>query len=351
MILILAGGTGGHIIPALAVCRQLILEGKSVHWLGSEGGLEQQLVTQEGIPLHCISVQGVRGKGVVGIALAPFRMLRATYQALKIIRREKPTLVIGFGGFVSAPGGLAAWLLKIPLVIHEQNAIAGMTNRCLAHLAPRVFQAFPNTFPPRYHAITVGNPVRTEIVQLPPPEQRYAQRLGTLQVLILGGSQGACAINQAVLEMLRSMPASQRPKIWHMTGKKSVEQTKAAYEAQQMDAEVVDFIDDMASAYAWADLVICRAGALTISELTAAGVASILIPYPHAVDDHQTKNATHLIQAGAAVLLPQTELNAHTLSALFNQLSDRSKLLSKAIAARQIAQPNATQQMVAACRD
>ncbi len=345
-ILIVSGGTGGHIIPALAVARALLARGIQVHWLGSQQGLEQKLVVAAGIPLHSISVQGVRGKGLKGLLLAPWRMLRASFEASRIMRREKPSLVMGFGGFVSAPGGVAAKLLRIPLVIQEQNALAGMTNRYLAPWSKLIFQAFPDTFAARYHPLTTGNPVRAEICQIPPPEQRYQQREGSLRVLILGGSQGALVLNQIVAEALSLLPPAQQPRIWHMTGTKAVAEVTEFYQVRGIDAKVAEFIDDMASAYAWADLVISRAGALTVSELAVAGVPSILIPFPHAVDDHQTKNANYLVAAGAAVLLPQSLLSVASLMTLLTELTDRQRLLQMAQAARQFGKPQATEEIL-----
>jgi len=348
-VLIAAGGTGGHIIPALAVANALIAQKITVHWLGTQQGLEHQLIPPTGIPIHYIQVQGIRGKGFAGLLAAPFRMLRATWQALDVIRSEQPDLVMGFGGFVSGPCGLAAWLLKKPLIIQEQNAIAGFTNRCLAHLAKYVFQAFPNTFNPRYHAITSGNPVREEIVKLPAPEERFANRNGPLRILILGGSQGAAVLNKIIPAAIATFPMAQRPEILHSAGKRFAAETQAIYQQHDVQAHVVAFIDDMANAYAWADLVICRAGALSVAELAAAGVASILIPYPYAVDDHQTANAAWLVQANAAVCVKQDAFTQEEFVVLLYNLGDRNKLLQMAIAARSIAIPQATTMIVTKC--
>jgi UDP-N-acetylglucosamine--N-acetylmuramyl-(pentapeptide) pyrophosphoryl-undecaprenol N-acetylglucosamine transferase len=347
-ILIMAGGTGGHIIPALAVAKALQSHGVTIHWLGTERGLEQKLIASTDIPLHLIKMRGVRGKGIWGLGMAPFRMLYATFEAVHIIRKIKPQIVLGFGGFVAAPGGVAAWLLRKPLILHEQNAAAGMTNRCLAYLTTQLFQAFPKAFPKKFQAITCGNPVRTEILTLPLPEQRFNHRDSTLRLLVLGGSQGAILLNQIVPESLATL--AQSVEVWHATGKSAVETTQDAYQRLGISTRVTEFIQDMAAAYAWADLVICRAGALTVAELAAAGVASILIPYPHAVDDHQTKNAMWLVNAGAAILMPQNILNAHLLQQqLAKFLANRNHLLQMAIAARKLAITDATQKIAAEC--
>jgi len=347
--LIMAGGTGGHILPALAVAKALQAQGAEIDWLGTARGLEHQLVSPTGIPLHLISMQGVRGKGIAGLLLAPFRLLRATYQACNIIRKLSPTAVLGFGGFVTAPGGLAAWLLRKPLILHEQNAVAGMSNCLLAHLATQVFQAFPHTFPEKFHAITCGNPVREEIFSLIsplPPGERVRVR-GVLNILILGGSQGATFLNQTIPETLALLPPEQRPEIWHSAGKNAQEKTQALYQQLNIPAKVDAFIHDMPAAYTWADLVICRAGALTVSELAAAGVASILIPFPAAVDDHQTKNAMWLVNAGAAILMPQREFDPQKLVALLLEFTgDKTKIVQMANAARSVAILDATQKIV-----
>lgn len=345
-VLIAAGGTGGHIIPGLAVANALIAQKVTVHWLGTKQGLEQQLIPPSGIPIHYIEVRGVRGKGLGGLLAAPFRMLRATLQAMQVIRAQQPDLVMGFGGFVSAPCGLAAWLLRKPLIIQEQNAIAGFTNQCLAHLAKFVFQAFPNTFNSRYHAITSGNPVREDIIKLPAPEQRFTNRSGPLRLLVLGGSQGAAVLNKIIPATIANMPTMQRPEILHSAGKRFAADTRAIYQQHDVQANIVEFIDDMSNAYAWADLVICRSGALSVAELAAAGIASILIPYPHAVDDHQTVNAAWLVKANAAICIQQKDFTEQKFTALLTELNDRNKLLQMAIAARNIAMPHATAMII-----
>lgn len=307
-ILILAGGTGGHILPALAVADYLRAKGVEIHWLGTQEGLESQIVPPTGISLHYITVQAVRGKGKLAWLLAPVRMTRAIGQAMGVIRREKPDLVIGFGGFVSAPGGVAAWLLHKPFVLHEQNTAPGMTNRCLAPLARRIFQGFSTAFPASPKVVTSGNPVRASIVELPPPAQRLPTHTGPLRLLVMGGSRGAAVFNEQVPAALALIPEEKRPNVWHAAGRDKLHDTIKRYQEPGIKSQVVEFIDDIPAAYAWADLVLCRAGALTLAELCAAGLASILIPFPHAMDDHQTRNATLLANANASILLPQSAL-------------------------------------------
>ncbi len=350
-VLIAAGGTGGHIIPALAVANYLRTKGVVVHWLGTQGGLEQQLVPAAGIVIHTIAFRGIRKKGWLSLLLAPFRVLRATSQTIKILRREQITAVVGFGGFVSFPGGLAACLLRKPLIIQEQNAVAGFANRFLAHYARQVFQAFPHTFPHKRRVITSGNPVRDEIANLPEPSQRFSGRSGPLCLLILGGSQGAMLFNQLIPQALAKIPPPLRPHIIHAAGKRFAEQTAALYRELGVDAEVSAFIDDIAASYAWADLAICRAGALTVTELAAAGLASVLIPYPHAVDDHQTKNAAGLVEVEAAIALAQQEFTIEKFQALLLELNDRARLLKMAKAARSLALPHATEIVAQGCLD
>ncbi len=348
--LIMAAGTGGHILPALSVAKALQTHGIEIHWLGTEFGLEQKLIPPTGIPIHTINMRGIRGKGIAGLLMAPFRLLYATCQAIHIIRKLKPDNVIGFGGFVTVPGGLASWLLKKPLILHEQNAVAGMSNRCLSYLATTVFQAFPDTFPKQRHAITCGNPVRAEILALPSPALRIKNTDQPLHILIIGGSLGAAVFNQMIPETLGTLLPSQRFEVWHSTGKNGGEKVQETYNQFGITARVVEFITEMPSAYAWADLVICRAGASTVSELAAAGMPSILIPYPHAVDDHQTKNGAWLVNAGAAILIPQNQFNPQKLAALLVKLSgDRKALQEMAIAARSLAVRDATQKIVEGC--
>ncbi len=341
-VLIMAGGTGGHVFPALATAKQLSALGYDVEWLGTRAGIEAVQVPKAGILLHCIEVAGLRGKGRVSLLFAPVRVLKAVYQAIAVLRRVRPVAVLGMGGFASGPGGLAAWLLRRPLLIHEQNAIAGMTNRILARLAKRVMQAFPGALP---KAICTGNPIRASILDLADPATRYATRQGPLRLLVVGGSLGAQAINQCLPEALALMPEAERPDVWHQTGVRNLADTQARYAERGVQGRVEAFIDDMDSAYGWADLVLCRAGALTVSEISCAGIASILVPYPYAVDDHQTANARFLADHNAAQLLPQPALTPSRLLELLQQLGDRTTLLTMAHCARQQAVLDASQRV------
>ena len=347
-ILIMAGGTGGHVFPGLAVAKLLRQQGHEVRWLGSATGLEARLVPAADIVLHTLPVSGLRGKGLMTWLLAPWKLGVAMWAALGLLWRLKPRAVLGLGGFASGPGGLVAAALGYPLVIHEQNAIAGMTNRWLAKRADLVLQAFPKTFASALEPVTVGNPVRTEIAALPVPEERYAQRSGPLQILVVGGSLGALALNSIVPKALAQLPAEGFV-VRHQAGEKTLAQAQQAYADAGVTAEVTAFIEDMAAAYAWADVVICRAGALTVSELAAAGVASILVPFPHAVDDHQTANAAYLTAVDAALLLPQSELSPERLAETLSSL-DRDRLRTMAVQARQQAKVDATDQVARACR-
>lgn len=323
--LIMAGGTGGHVFPALAVARVLRDRGFEPIWLGTRRGLEAKLVPQNQIEIEWIAVSGVRGKGVITLLLAPFQLLRAIAQSLAVMRKRRPAVVLGAGGFVSGPGGLAAWLMRRPLVIHEQNAVAGMTNRLLARLARRVFEAFPASFGAGARAEVVGNPVRREIAVLTPPEQRFAQRRGPLQLLVFGGSQGAARLNATVPAALALLPSAQRPRVVHQAGERNYQQAVELYARHGVQAEVRAFIDDMAQAYADADLVVCRSGALTVAELAAAGIGSLLVPFAAAVDDHQTRNARFLVDARAAVLLPEAELTPQRLATELGRLLEQGR--------------------------
>ncbi|HTF97674.1 MAG TPA: undecaprenyldiphospho-muramoylpentapeptide beta-N-acetylglucosaminyltransferase [Cellvibrio sp.] len=356
-ILIMAGGTGGHVFPALAVADDLRARGHSIQWLGTARGIENRLVPAAAIPLNLIKVEGVRGRGVTGLFKAPFLISYALGQALKLLRDINPDVVIGFGGFASGPGGMAAKILGKPLVIHEQNAVAGTTNRLLAKVASKVLSAFPDAFNsvPEKSVQVVGNPVRNMIHGLVDAKHRYNERSeknAPLHLLVLGGSLGAKAINELVPEALAQLPLISRPHVWHQAGKNHADATTSLYMQHQVNARVDAFIDDMSAAYAWADLVICRAGALTVSELMAAGVASLLIPLPSAIDDHQTYNAKHLSDVGAGVSLVQKELTAAKLAALLlTELADRHHLLSMAEKAQQLAQPNAAAQVAVICEE
>lgn len=350
-VLIMAGGTGGHVFPALAAARVLRERGFEPVWLGTERGMEARLVPQQNIPMEWITVSGVRGKGVATMLAAPFQLTRAVWQSLQVIRRRRPVVVLGAGGFVSGPGGLAAWLSRRPLVIHEQNAIAGMTNRTLAHLAKRVLEGFPSSFPRSVHAERVGNPVRREITALPTPDKRFGERKGRLRVLIIGGSQGAARLNTVVPASFAMIDASVRPIVLHQAGERHIAQAKELYAKHGVEADVRAFIDDMAEAYGGADLIICRSGALTVSEIAAAGLPAIFVPFAAAVDDHQTRNAEYLVRAGAAALIAESDLTPLRLSAELKKLLDagRPKLLEMATKARSLAITDADVRLADAC--
>jgi len=353
-ILIMAGGTGGHVYPALAVAHRLVAANRDVVWLGTRRGLEAKIIPQQQIPVEWISVAGLRGKGALNWLTAPFKLLRALFQSISVLRRTKPSAVLGMGGFVSGPGGLAAWVLGKKLLIHEQNAVAGLTNRLLARLADRVLEAFPDSFPNRERINagvgTVGNPVRAGIISITAPRERMAKQRDHFRVLVLGGSQGALRLNDIVPLALARLEDPGRLQVWHQAGAKTLERASAAYEGLEIDVRVEAFIEDMAGAYGWADLVICRAGALTVFELAAAGLAAILVPFPAAVDDHQTLNANWLVRAEAAVLLSEDELDAKTLAGAIQRFADdRPSLVDMAERARTLATPDACDKVVQAC--
>lgn len=353
LIVIMAAGTGGHVFPGLAMADELRARGHEVIWLGSPRGLEQRLVPAAGLVLEQIDVAGVRGKHGLGLLFAPLRIVRALWQSVLILRRLQPAIVLGMGGFVSGPGGLAAWLLRIPLCIHEQNAIAGLTNRWLSRLARRVLVAFPGTLTDAGDKVTeVGNPVRSSLHNLPAPDERFAGRRG-LRLLIVGGSQGAHRLNQVVpaaVGQLQAHLGAENIEVWHQTGERDADLVQRNYVTLNIHARVAAFIDDMAAAYSWADLVICRAGALTLAELTAAGLGAVLVPFPYAVDDHQTANARWLSQAGGAVLIQEQLLTPATLASQLQVLgSDRAKLIDMANKARALARPQAAQQIADIC--
>jgi UDP-N-acetylglucosamine--N-acetylmuramyl-(pentapeptide) pyrophosphoryl-undecaprenol N-acetylglucosamine transferase len=345
-IMVMAGGTGGHVFPALAVADVLRSRGHEIVWMGTPDSFESRTVPGYGIAMEFVRVKGLRGKGALSWLAAPFRLLRALGDALGILRRQQPQLVLGMGGFAAGPGGLASWLQRRPLVIHEQNAAAGLTNRLLARFARCVLEAFPHTFP---RARTVGNPVRAGFIELPDPAQRFASRADRARVLVIGGSQGSRALNERVPAALALMPAGQRPAVRHQAGR-TLEIAQQAYAKAGVDGEVLGFIQDMPGAYAWADLVICRAGASTVAELAAAGCAALLVPYPHAVDDHQTRNAQYLVDAGAALLLPEAQLTPELLAEVLGSLLGQpQQLLAMAQAARKAAWPRAAEVIADAC--
>lgn len=336
-ILIMAGGTGGHVFPGLAVANYLREQGIAVHWLGTRKGIEAKLVPDAGFPIHYITISGLRGKGVMDLLWAPWRLARAIFQAQKVIRELKPDAVLGMGGFVSGPGGVASWLLRKKLIIHEQNAKPGLTNRWLAKMAARVLEGFPNTFSKRQSVVTTGNPVRKEIAGLPAPGLRMAARTTPPHLLVLGGSLGAQAINELLPRVLAKMPLAVRPEVLHQTGEKHFAATVKAYEQVGVTANIVPFIAEMDKAYAWADFVLCRAGALTIAELCAAGVGAILVPFPYAVDDHQTANAGYMVNHAAALLVQQSALSEEVLEKmLYDLCRSADKRIGMAEAAYQL---------------
>ena len=348
--LIMAGGTGGHVYPALALARELRTHSWQVVWLGTRRGLEARVVPAENIAIEWLSVSGLRGKGLVTWLAAPFRLLSSLLEALAVIRRHRPTVVVGLGGFVSGPGGVAAWMLRRPLLIHEQNAIAGFTNRCLARLARAVYAAFPGAFGSGVVARVIGNPIRADIAALPPPATRFALRSGAIRILVVGGSLGAARLNAVLPHALARLAGRIAVEVRHQSGERWIDSARRAYAAAGMKVEVLPFIEDMAAAYAWADLVICRAGALTISELAAVGVGAILVPFPAAVDDHQTHNAHFLVAEGAAVLIADRELTPERLATeLMRLCAGRGKLIAMAERARLLARTTATSELAAAC--
>lgn len=348
-ILIMAGGTGGHVFPGLAVADYLRESGWHVVWLGTNSGMELELVPQHGYETEAISFSGLRGKRLAVWFMLPLRLIKAFWQSVRIIQRVKPDVILGMGGYPAFPGGMMASLLNKPLVIHEQNSLPGLTNRILAKLADKILLGFPDAMlTDKGKTICSGNPVRSEITQVEAPEKRFLGRRGKLKLLVVGGSLGAKILNTVVPQALKLIPENLRPEVVHQVGALHLEPVKKVYADLQLEGEVVAFIDDMAKRYATCDLVLCRAGALTIAELSAAGVASILVPYPYAVDDHQTSNARLLSDHGAAVLLPQSELTAQKLAGLLSNLT-REQLLSMAMIARRMAKPEATRVVAEAC--
>lgn len=346
-VLIMAGGTGGHVFPALACAREFQARGYKVHWLGTPRGIENELVPQAGFTLHLIDVTGLRGKGRLSLLKAPLMLVRALLQARRIVRQLKPVCVVGFGGYVTGPGGLAAALAKVPLIVHEQNAVAGTANRSLASFASRLCEAFPNTFPASSKRRTTGNPVRVELF-LETPRQALAGRRARL--LVLGGSLGAEPLNKLLPEALSQVPSDVRPDVFHQAGKKHDEITAERYRTAGVEAQVAPFIQDMAQAYSWADLVVCRAGALTISELAAAGLPSLLVPLPHAIDDHQSRNADYLALEGAAFVMPQATTGVAQMAARLKEvLMQPEQLNNMARTARRLAKPDATKTVVDIC--
>ncbi len=343
--LIMAGGTGGHIFPGLAVAEALRERGWRVHWLGAPASMESRLVPPRGFALETIDFGGVRGKGVQTLVLLPLKLLRAFWQALQVVRRVKPDVLVGLGGYITFPGGMMGTLAGKPLVLHEQNSVAGMANKVLTGIADRVFTAFPNVFK---KAEWVGNPLRAEFLRQPLPAERFAGRSGPLRLLVVGGSLGAKALNDTVPQALALIPEAQRPKVIHQAGEKQIDALRANYRAAGVQAELTPFIEDTASAFADADLIVCRAGASTVTEIAAVGAAALFVPFPHAVDDHQTTNARFLVEAGAAWLVPQTEFTPASLAQQLQSLQ-RDQLLEMALKAKQMEKTEAVAAVVAAC--
>lgn len=343
--LIMAGGTGGHIFPGLALAQALVQRGWRVHWLGAPDSMEARLVPARQLPLELVAFGGVRGKGLRTLALVPWRLMRAIGNSLQVLRRVRPDVVIGMGGYISFPGGVAAALSRRPLVLHEQNSVAGLANRVLSRVAARVFTAFP-------HALErgewIGNPLRSEFLSQRPVEERFAKRHGALRVLVVGGSLGATALNAVVPKALALIPESARPMVLHQAGEKQMETLRTNYAAAGVQATLTPFIDNTAEAFADADLVICRAGASTVTEIAAVGAAAVFVPFPAAVDDHQTTNARFLVDQGAGQLVPQDQLTAQMLADRLQSIQ-RPELMQWALAAKRLQQIHATARMVDAC--
>jgi len=347
-LLVMAGGTGGHVYPAMAVADYMHALGWRIVWLCTEGGMENRLIEDKAYSKAMMTMRGVRGKGLLGWLLLPFKLLVALKQSFSAIYEYKPNVVLGMGGFAAFPGGLMAKLLGKPLVIHEQNSIAGLTNKALSLIANRVLAAFPSAFKDK--ADLVGNPVRKEITQCVIPADRYKDRVGRLRLLVVGGSLGAAALNDVLPKALATLPENLRPEVVHQAGERHIDSLQASYQAAGVNADTKAFIKNMAEMYAWADLVICRAGALTIAELACVGVASVLVPFPHAVDDHQTFNAKYLKDNGAALLIQQTEFNVSKASEILRNLT-RSICLEMAIKAHALARPEATESVAKICME
>ena len=343
--LVMAGGTGGHIFPGLAVAEALRERGWKVHWLGAPGSMEEKLVPPRGFAFEPVQFGGVRGKGPLTLFLLPLKLLRAFWQSLQVVRRVRPDVVVGLGGYITFPGGMMGVLLGKPLVLHEQNSVAGMANKVLAGVADRVYSAFPEVLK---KGEWVGNPLREAFLRQPPPEQRFAGRTGPLKILVVGGSLGARGLNEVVPQALARIPEKQRPQVLHQSGAKQIDELRANYAKAGVQAELTPFIDDTATAFAQADLVIARAGASTVTELAAVGAPALFVPFPHAVDDHQTTNAKFLVDAGGGWLVQQRELTPDKLATLLISLT-REQLLARGVAARKLAKTQATEQVVAAC--
>ena len=347
-LMVMAGGTGGHVYPAMAVADYLKAKGWHIVWLCTEGGMENRLIASKDYQKAMITMRGVRGKGLLSWVLLPVKLSIALVQSYNAIAKFQPNLVLGMGGFAAFPGGLMAWISRKPLVIHEQNSVAGLTNKTLAHFAKRVLAAFPAAFGSK--ALLVGNPVRADITEIVSPVARLEDHKGKLRLLVVGGSLGAQALNDVLPKALAELKPEQRPIVVHQAGEKHITTLQANYRAAGVSADAQAFIKDMAAMYSWADIVICRAGALTVAEVSAAGVASVLVPFPHAVDDHQTSNAHYLSEAGAAILISQTEFTVAKVVTLLQNLT-RKQCLAMAIKARELGKPEATATVANICME
>ena len=349
-LLVVAAGTGGHVYPALAAAERLRAMGVDVSWLGTAAGIESRLVPAAGFPFHVSKVAGLRGRGLVRWLAAPLLLLRSALRSMAVLARVRPHVVLGMGGYGAGPGGVAARMFGIPLVIHEQNAVPGLTNRILARIATRVLEAFPATFAARSRAIHTGNPVREAFASSAAPETRLADRAGRLRVLVIGGSQGARALNEVVPRALAVDALATRVTVWHQCGPAHLDAARAGYAAVEVEAEITAYIEDMGPAYAWTDVAVCRAGAMTVSELAAAGVASVLVPFPHATDDHQYRNARWLADRGAAIVVREDSFDAVSLASILDALhEDRGRVASMSRAAYDTAVRDATQRVAAQC--
>jgi UDP-N-acetylglucosamine--N-acetylmuramyl-(pentapeptide) pyrophosphoryl-undecaprenol N-acetylglucosamine transferase len=351
-ILIMAGGTGGHIFPGIAVAQELRARDVPVLWLGSADGLETRLVPQNGLTIETIAISGIRGKGAIALLGAPMRIVRAIAAASRILRRVRPRCALALGGFASGPGGIAAWINGVPLIVHEQNSVPGVTNRILAHIAKKLLCGFENAFA---RGEWIGNPVRRDIAASASPVERFRNRSGAMRILVLGGSQGARSLNHVLPFVMKNISRPEHPQVRHQCGAKHLEKTREIYATSGVDATVEAFIDDMAAAYQWADFVVCRAGALTLAELCAVGLPSILVPFPSAVDDHQTHNAAALVDCGASRLVAEGDRFAERLEAAFLDITSgsdeerRARLLAMANAARSLAKPDAAARIADVC--
>ena len=345
--LVMAGGTGGHIFPGLAVAEALRERGWRVHWLGAPGGMEEKLVPPRGFAFEPVQFGGVRGKGPLTLFLLPLRLLRAFWQSLRVVRRVKPDVLVGLGGYITFPGGMMGVLLNKPLVLHEQNSVAGMANKVLAGVADRIFTAFPGVLK---KGQWVGNPLRAAFTRQPGPAERFAGRQGPLRLLVVGGSLGARALNEIVPQALALIPEGRRPVVTHQSGAAQIEQLRASYEAAGVQAELTPFIDDTAAAYAAADVIVCRAGASTVTEIAAVGAAAVFVPFPHAVDDHQTTNARFLVDAGGGWLVQQADLTPRGLAEMLLNM-ERPALMERALKAKNMQKTQATREVVAACEE